>query len=464
MKRKKTNSFPDSGAAGASPSKFRLRSTLHGGRRSAEPHSDLRVRLDRALPLALVSCALLTVATMVSAAERPSISPREAAALERAAEVAETNTARAVEILDEERRRERSSAALDYSAGNLLTEMERNEEAIAAYREAVEKFPAFDEARLGWGRALAVQEAWEEAERVLRPVAQRHDATEDVLLLYGFVLLELDRVISAESIYRRALIAGGESADAMYGLARCFMEQERYRECAAIMEELVRQRPENATYWALLADVWLAAERPEKALVRLEAAHRLGAASASMLAQLGDLYVHQGQGTDAVRAYDAAWSMRSDDRGLLLRLAEGLLYAGATERVGVLLDQYDDERTVRYVRVRAQWAEAAGEDEQAREAYREWVQLEPLNERALLALGDLYYDAGDYDMAEIWYERARDAHPQRHEALLRLARVALDREAYDEAANHLERAHVLSGDPEIERSLQQVRRVRDVME
>jgi len=401
----------------------------------------------------------------VALAERPSVTREEASVLQRAGAVAETNAAAAVTLLDAARRGDRSSAALDYSLGNLLVELEDFEAAEDAFRAAHEKAPLFKEARIGLGRALVLQSRWADAEQTLRGLTGASDASEEVLLLYGYVLLELNRLVSAESVYRRAVLAGGESPDALYGLARCFMEQERFSECAAVMEELVQRRPDEASYWALLADVRLAANRPDGALVALETARRLDVMTPRMRVLLGDLYMNRQRPEAALTAYQAALDAAPGDAAIRLKLAESLLMAGRTDDAGVLLDAHvdaGDEQDIGYYRARAQWAEQTGRDAEAQAAYRAWVKLDPVQEQALLALGDLLHAAGKLSEAETWYDRARVAHPQRTAPLLRLAQIAMDRADYESAEKHLEHAHVLSGDASIERSLQQVRRLRAI--
>lgn len=400
-------------------------------------------------------------------AERPEVSRAEAALLEQAADIAKTNAAAAVALLDDGRNRKQASAALDYSAGNLWTTLETYDQAMAAYETALQKEPAFDEARIGLGRVLVLAERWADAEEALRVLAQPMDAEEELLLLYGYVLLQLDRVITAESIYRRAVLAGGERPEARYGLARCFMIQERYTECAYVMQELVREAPDESDYWGLLADVWRAADQADKALTALETARRLEAMTPRMYAMLGDLYIQRGHARRAAKAYRAALPGLDANTSLQLSIAEGLVWADELETAEKVLAQYAQAETSpapRYYKVQAQWAERVGDESAAMAAYADWVEREPTDLQALLGRGDLYYDAGDLGEASMWYERAHSAHARNAEPLTRLARVAIDRSAYEEAVDWLEQALVLSGDAGIERTLQQVRRVLSVAE
>ncbi len=411
----------------------------------------------------------LLLATLLSlrptAAEQPSVTREEARLLEKVSAVAETNAPAALRLLETVRRDEDAGAALDYTAGNLYSRMSQDAAAADAYRMAITKHPGFVAAQAGLGRALAAQSEWRESERVLSPLASAADAGRNVLLLYGHVLLELGRTISAELVYRRILQSDQDTSDALYGLARCYLLQNRFLEGTAVLEELVRQQPRNHAAWALLADMWLARERPERALMRLETARRLNAATAPMLAQLGDLYVNQDLTAIAAEVYREALQMTTEPDDLLLRAAEGLSFGNAPQEAGELLDQYLTrvaEPETRYYRVRAQWAEQTGQTSAAREAYHAWIERDPLNMDALLALGDRYQTDGEPETAELWYERARDAHPRHPAPLIRLAHLAVARRAFAEAIDLLERAHVHGGDPAVGRSIQQIRRLQEL--
>lgn len=402
--------------------------------------------------------SLLGVATLF--ADAPTVSRTEAAALERAADVALTNRAAAIELLEPLRRGGRGSAPLDYSVGNLWAGLEAYDEAVEAYALALEKAPEFEAARLAWGRVLALQGKWNEAEAKLRTLVRRDTAEEDVLLLYGHVLLALERYVSAETIYRRAMLIGDESMEAQFGLARVFMAQQRLPEAVAIVEQLIQDQPDDVRFWGSLADAQVMAGRTDAARITLETAHRLNLADVPMLVLLGELHLQHGQAGLAVSAFEAAMVEGHERSDLALRLAEGLLHAGADYRVEAVLDAVDPvERGAAYWRLRARWAMQQDDAGIAHEAYSEWLKVDPLNLEALLGMGDWHDAEGAGTDAVLWYERAARAAPQAHEPWLRKAQIALDRQQWATAANHLERAHVLSGDAAIERALQQVRRL-----
>lgn len=390
----------------------------------------------------------------------PPVTRQEAALLTRVSELSETDPAAALALLKEALEDGRASAALDYTAANLLLADEQWDAAAKAYRIALGKWPAFVEARAGLARAQALLGRWTDAVETLHDVARQPDAPESVLLLYGHALLHADRWISAESIFRRAALESGDSRDALYGLAQSFMAQQRLAEAAAVMRELVQVEPMETRYWTLWADALLARDEREEAGIVLETARRIGATNARMLALQGELFLNAGRMQAAVAVFDQAIAKDEMSDAMRLRLAEGLLFANELDRAGDLLNAVqEDEKPTRYYRVRARWAELSDQPEAARAAYAAWIDVEPVNPRALLAMGDWWFRDGALDDAALWYERAVQATPRHAEALQRLAQVAVERRDYETAVTHLEHALVLEGDPSVERALQQVRRL-----
>lgn len=411
-----------------------------------------------AMMLLFVACG-----GIAAGSERPAITRQEAEVLKEVAELAGTDPATAMATLQAAREHPRASAALDYSAGNLLMGLEEFVAAQSAYEMALEKHPDFPEATLGLARSLVWQEKWVEAASILRSLSQSADAPVAVMLLHGYVLLAQERYVSAETIYRQAALQDGDTKDAVMGLARAFLGQQRYREASAILREWVLRNPLETNAWQLLAEIEWTAGQAESALITLETARRMAPLSTSMIRMLGDLYQSRGMMAEAVRLYESMDTVLTDEALIGFRWVDALLALGRIEAAGRRLDAMSDAADdPHYQEVRVRWAEAADMPDQMQDALRRWIELDPVNERALLRMGDAKAEEGDLEAATLWYDRARLAHSQNAAPLMRLARTALDRERFDEAAQWLEQAHIVTGDPHIERSLQQVRRLAEM--
>lgn len=405
-------------------------------------------------------CAVISLS-----ASTPTVTRDEARLLDRVSEIAQDDVRAALAMLNKSRIGERYSAALDYTAARLSALQDDYEEAADAYRTALDKHPDFTAARAGLGHAEAALSRWKEAEETLHPLVRGDAPDRDVLLLYAHVLIECGRTLSAEMLYRRLLQSEGESPDILLGLARCYLTQKRLMEGTAALESLIRLRPRDRAVWALSADTWLARDRPEKALASLETARRLNIADAPMLVQLGDLYLYRDLPDAAASAYREALEAKGAPGNWTVRAAEGLLLAGDARAAGEWLDLYREREgkpDTGYFRVRALWAERTQDTGTAREAYETWLERDPLNLRALLGMGDLERRDGRIERAELWYERARDAHPRDTESLIRLADSASERRDYRRAADLLEHAYTLDSRPETHQAVIQLRRLAEL--
>ena len=115
-----------------------------------------------------------------------------------------------------------------------------------------------------------------------------------------------------------------------------------------------------------------------------------------------------------------------------------------TREAGECLDRYKNhggEPESRFLRVRALWAEQTMDPETGRAAYENWVEHDPLNLDALLGIGDFERANSRSERAVLWYERARDGHPNDSQPLIRLADLAVEQRKYRQAADWMERVY-----------------------
>ncbi len=393
----------------------------------------------------------------------PQVTRQENDLLREVSAIAATNTAHAIRRL-EPAVTDKSSAALDYTLGNLRMTAEDASGAERAYRAAVDKAPVFTAAHEGLARALTLQGRMEEAEATLRSWALRDDATLDLLLLYGYTLVQQNKLVTAETVFRRAVWISGESVDALRGLAFGLFHQRRYAESAALMRELVERAPGDAVHWAHLADALIAQQRADEAIVHLESARRLELASASMLLLLGDLYLNAGQPMAAERYHEALAKeeaethhrLKAAEAFLILNDADSAASAIASiERAG--LSPADRARVHRLeadiLRLNEQWANAA-------RSYEQLLEQTPTDGQAMLLLGDTYRGLKRDADALLWYERAARVRGAEADAWQRIAGLHLDARDYDKTAHALEQSLVVRPSPQLDQFLQQVRRLQ----
>ncbi len=404
-----------------------------------------------------------------SQTREPTVSSREAGLLRQVADLADTDLTAAVELLAS-RITSESSAALDLALGNLKFQRGRLEEAEEAYRAALKKFPTFVRARMHLAQVLIRQEKLDQVAEVLGPLLISGQAGPEIFTLLGYAFLLQGQSLPAETAYRRALLLKPDDVNTSLGLAKCLLEQERYREAIRLLEDLVAREPQRSELWLLLANAHLALEKPHQAIVKLECARRLGIASTEALATLGDLYLNCRQPAEALAAYKEAFAGEEPPLDRLLRSVEGFIMLRMPAEADSLLRQarkvaqespssFSPDQHRKLLRLEAKQAYLSGDRKTALMAYERLLEENPLDGDALIALGDLYREAGELEEAIIAYERAARIRDRKAQALVRQAQVEVERERYARAVELLEAAQAIDPRPNVARYLHQVRRL-----
>ncbi len=90
------------------------------------------------------------------------------------------------------------------------------------------------------------------------------------------------------------------------------------------------------------------------------------------------------------------------------------------------------------------------------------LEQSPLDGPGLILLGDVRRDGEEWDQAALAYERAARQEEVQVEALLRHAQMEVDRKRYARAVELLEAAVVEDPRPQVQRYLEQVRRLAEL--
>jgi tetratricopeptide (TPR) repeat protein len=393
----------------------------------------------------------------------PTVSREEADLIGRIVAMSATNRPAAIALL-EEGRSAKSSAALDFTLGNLHFQDGTHDAAVNAYRDALAKLPTFRAARVNLARLYLLGEKPADALPVLREVATDGQADADTYLLLGHALLLTDALVSAETAYRQCLMLRPGDADALLGLARALLPQDRPRETLALAHELLRRDPMRREWWGLQANALMALDRPEEAARALESARRLDLADAEMLATLGDLHVNAGRAEDALAVYEAAFAGESPSANRMLRAIEGLLMTGhpgmavrLRDRLAAIETTPEQRRTL--LRLSGDLALNADDAEGALGYFAALLEDDPLDGRTLLRMAALHREVDRLEDALLFAERAARRPGVQVEALILQARIEVQRERYRSAVGLLEAAQALEPRDQVERYLHQIRRL-----
>jgi tetratricopeptide (TPR) repeat protein len=166
----------------------------------------------------------------------------------------------------------RESLALDPKGGtyrdlgNLYSERDMHEEAIAAYRSAIAADPSLEPELL---RSLGEQLLWADRHREAVPVlalavaGRPHDIEAKRHLALAYRLD--DRPKEAEDLYREILRGDPSDADARKGLAASLLWQGRFRAASTEFEHVLAMQPSDADVLSGLSRARLFLDLPEEA-------------------------------------------------------------------------------------------------------------------------------------------------------------------------------------------------------
>ena len=397
----------------------------------------------------------------------PSVTQAEAALLERALAESRHALPSAISIVQEENS-ETSSAALDFALGNFHYQNGDMSSAELAYVKAARKLPTFRAALNNLARVYLARDKPRRAMSVFQALIRDGQGDAATYRLLGHSLDQLSQPVSAEGAYRHALLLDPGNTEAMRGLARALIHQQRNTEVLSLTQELQQQAPYDEELWSLRANAHLAMGQIDETINAIETAQLLGAVRPALWATLGDLYLNRGQPKDAVTAYTKAFAVDRPNVHHMLQAAHSLLFYDATEEAAELMERVHDmakdpgltpEQAQRAEGLKARLFVQRGETDAATQVYLEILKKNPLDGESILALADVYRQAGRRGDTRILLEQASRIEGFEAQALVALAQQAVEQSRFSEAVDLLERAQAFNPQPHIARYLEQVRRI-----
>lgn len=341
-----------------------------------------------------------------------------------------------------------TSAALDFTLGNLYFQTKAFPDAIAAYDAALKKFPNFLRVHKNLGRLHVQQGNAKGALPHLLRVIELGGAEGDIYGLVGYCYLQAGAVTSALDAYRSALLFAPKSRDWRLGKIQCLVNLTQHKEAAAMLEELITEKPDDASLWLLQANAYVASGNPTDAAVNLELVRQMGKATPVSLALLGDIYINANQPDLALAAYQDLLKGDQIDQERALRAARILASRGAWTEADAYLKELNQRLSTKLpasgqsevASLLAKVALARGEDDKAAAMLTKVLESDPLNGRALLLLADYHWKKGDRERADLHYTRAATVEDVRVEALLQHARMNVALKEFAAATRLLSRA------------------------
>lgn len=231
--------------------------------------------------------------------------------------------ARALEWIDKAVAVEPGNALYRKNAAVTLVQLGRREEAVAAYRKAIESNPDFLEARTGLGGLLTDLGRYDEAIEVLSEAARRRPDSDNAWVQWGRALQHADRPAQAVECYAKAIalnpaqnlaynnlgvifdragdveqairhfrIALEKAPDHLPGLINLvavLVRAKRYLEAEPFLRQLVNRDPGNADAWNGLGLAAQERQHPDEAERHYLKAIKINPAHADALTNIGNV-------------------------------------------------------------------------------------------------------------------------------------------------------------------------------
>lgn len=358
-----------------------------------------------------------------------------------------------------------SSAALDFTLGNIYIQLDKLKEAEHSYNAAIKKFPAFRRAFKNLGIVHVQKGDYPEAIKALARSLELGGEDGNTYGLLGYCYLNLDKYASAESAYRKAILFAPDNVDWKLGLGRSLLVQQKSREAVGLFEELIQKDPDKADYWLFQANAFLELGDSVKAANNYEIVRRMGKATGASLMVLGDIYINRDLTDLALDAYlESLAKDPQQDISRPIRCAGILNSRQAWQQSAALLDQINatyknritDADRLKLLRLQSQVALATGKTKDGVRILQEIIDRDPLDGEAMIILADHYAKEGEPERAELLYERAAKIREHEVNALTQHAQMLVTQGKYSKAAKLLRQAQALKPRDTVAKYLEQI--------
>ncbi len=242
----------------------------------------------------------------------------------------------------------------------------RVDDAIAAFRTAVQEAPDDAQAHLQLGLALERKRNWQAALAEFRKASELDPRLADPYRGQGSTLLRLNRPAEAEAAFRKATDIDRKFPEAQLGLGEALVRQKKVPEAIAVLEQGVKFGTKTAPqFYEGLGKAEAARDSLRAAEVWLLRAREAAPNNAAIYRSLGDLYMLRKIPTLAITNYQQAKTLDPSDLDTRMALGDAY-YRGQL---------YND----------------------ALNEYKDVVEADPDYAEGYLKLGNLYYLASSAD-------------------------------------------------------------------
>ncbi|MCD8535671.1 MAG: tetratricopeptide repeat protein [Verrucomicrobia bacterium] len=344
-----------------------------------------------------------------------------------------------------------TSAAFEYTLGNLYFQGRNLNEAVSAYEAAIRKFPNFLRAYKNMGLILVQQGDYEKARTMLVKAIELGGADADLYGTLGYCYLNSSKYVAALDAYKMAMIFNPDSRDWKLGKIQCLMNLEQYKEAVGLLDDMIERYPNEEALLLMQANALISEQKTAEAAANLQIVRQMGKATAVSLTLLGDIFVNQNNVDLAIPYYLEALKTDGLDLVRAMRVGKSLVNRGAWTEAESYLVSLENEKgsqlaetdRLEILNLKATSALGQGKNDEAAVILEKVVERDPLNGKALLLIAEYNWKKNELEKAQIFFNRAQKVEDTRVDALVRNAQMFVTMKEYGKAAKLLNEAQLL---------------------
>ena len=360
----------------------------------------------------------------------------------------------------------KSNSAFDFLVGSLYYSQQNYAEAERYLKQAIEKFPDFRRAHRNLSLVYIQQVNFSKAIPHLLKVITLGGGDGQSYSMLGYSYLTQEKYASALSAYRMARMFVPDSIDVRRGEAQCLLTMNQLDAAIALFDELIAEFPEEPDYWFLQANAYLAQQRLVEAIANLEIAHSIESGGTWETHKLlADLYITQDMTELALLNYETALNVNPKIPAVnalvpLRQLTERNLYPEAAKYLSTLetrlLSSLSQQQEIEKKVLAARLEISIGDSTKGLQQLEEILEVDPLNGEALLAVANYKMSQSLFPEAEFYYERAQSIPEFQVDALISLARIAVQQGRLERALEQLEKVQNIQPRNDIKRYISSI--------
>ncbi|MEM8953722.1 MAG: tetratricopeptide repeat protein [Verrucomicrobiota bacterium] len=362
----------------------------------------------------------------------------------------------AIELLESVLEVDGVSARFDFLLATILFQNDDRSGAVQNYRRAIEKFPDYRDAHKNLATIYVQQGSNEPAIQHFTRAIELGASSSLMYGLLGFANIATEDFLAAESAFRTALLlgaAGSQSNNWKLGLVQSLFSQEKYAEVVSMLDSMIAARPDDERLWDIQANGFIGTEEFLEASKNLEIMDALGYSTEETLKKAADIYVNQGLFDMAANTYLKIYENDSSgDVDGPLKAAEVLMERDGVDQARRLINEvratagaeFSKESEGKLLRLEAQISMSQEEMDDAAKLLMRVIEIDPLDGKSLIMLGDIYRDEGQIEKAAFQYERAAGISEFEADAKVQHGQLLAFDGKYEQAIPLLRRAQELN--------------------